>query len=136
MHSYPLPTQDAYAAAAALCADAENPGWAALDGPASPESEAAFFAAVYGAALRALAGVEAQLLRRSGGPAGPLAYIAERMGGPGAALEGKMDHLVCFLPGVFALASTMQPQPRAGAAAPLPGLRAHFLGLAEELLDT
>ena len=135
----PPPLQDAYAAAAALCADVENPGWAMIDGPSSPESEAAFFAAVYGAGLRSLAGIEEQLLRASGGPAGPLAYVAERMGGPGARLDAKMDHLVCFLPGVFALASAMQPQGGAqegGAAPPHKGLREHFLGIAERLLDT
>jgi len=91
--------------------------------PSSLATERAWFTAVYGAYLRSAAGIEAHLLRHSK-PSGR-AYIAERTA-PGA-WDDKMDHLVCFLPGVLALSSL---------TAPTRALRDRHLRLATDLMAT
>jgi mannosyl-oligosaccharide alpha-1,2-mannosidase len=90
--------------------------------PITMETEAAWFTSVYGMYLRSMAGVEEQLVRASA--PGKYVYIAERVG---QGLEGKMDHLVCFAPGMLALGSL---------AAPSPQLAAHHLDLARDLMRT
>ncbi len=68
-------------------------------------------------------GIESQLLRRSK-PSNFL-YVAERVGG---GFIGKMDHLVCFLPGVLALSSLRPATPDVDTK--------HHLELAKEVMKT
>jgi mannosyl-oligosaccharide alpha-1,2-mannosidase len=70
-----------------------------------------------------MAGVEGVLVRESA--PSKLLYIAERLGN--ASLDHKMDHLVCFVPGMLALGSR---------AAPTRALAARHLALARRLLET
>jgi hypothetical protein len=67
--------------------------------PSSPTSEASYFSSLFGMYLRSMAGVEGSLVREAS--PSRLLYIAERLGN--ASLEHKMDHLVCFVPGMLAL---------------------------------
>ena len=91
--------------------------------PSSPTSEASYFSSLFGMYLRSMAGVEGSLVREAS--PSRLLYIAERLGN--ASLEHKMDHLVCFAPGMLALGSR---------AAPTPALAARHLALARRLLET
>ena len=90
--------------------------------PVSPASEAAWFASLYGMYLRSVAGVEAHLLRSSS--PGNFDYIGERHGG---VVDGKVDHLTCFVPGMLALGSL---------GAPTDALAIHQLDLARRLMRT
>lgn len=86
-------------------------------------SEASWFASLLGMYWRSMAGIDAHLMRH-GKPDG-VAFITERHG-PGH-WDDKMDHLVCFVPGMLALGSLV---------APTPTLRARHMRLARELTAT
>lgn len=94
------------------------------DAPITAESEVAYWRSILGMYWRSMAGVESQLWRTSHGP-GKYAYIAERHGE--SAYDDKMDHLVCFVPGMLALGA---------AVAPTPALAEHHMQLAADLMRT
>jgi hypothetical protein len=118
--------------------------WAA---PVTRASEAAWFTGLFGVFLRSTAGIEHQLARHTAG--GRYTYVAERSGEavvredptvaaregggedttssslPSFTHDSKVDHLVCFVPGLFALSSTV---------APTRGLRRRHLALARRLM--
>lgn len=86
-------------------------------------SEAAWFTAILGMYWRSSAGIDHHLMRYS--KPSQFAFVTERHG-PGH-YDDKMDHLVCFWPGVLALG---------GLVAPTPALRVRHLTLAKQLLAT
>lgn len=90
--------------------------------PSSPDTELAWAESLFGMYWRSMAGMEGQLLRRS--TPGNFTYLAERLGGT---FDDKMDHLVCFVPGMLALGATV---------APTEALRSHHLALADEIMRT
>ena len=89
------------------------------------DTEAAWFRTILGLWDRAAVGIETRLIRRTRPAPAGFTFVAERLAD--GRLDGKMDHLVCFLPGALGLAS---------ALAPTPALASEQLSVAEDLLRT